>query len=124
MLARELTDSGHVVRGTTRDPARRAQIEAAGAEAVLADPDRIATLLPALEQVSVVCLLAPLRRERVEALLQRVIDTPVRGVVGGVNLRPFCERAQIRWAALDANPIDYGAWLRDAVDALERILRR
>ena len=48
-LAAALVDEGHAVRGTTRargvgSPA----IEAAGAEAVLADPDRLATLLPHL----------------------------------------------------------------------------
>src|ERR687897_2702608 len=56
-LARELRAAGHAVRGTTRDPARFAAIEAAGAEPYLGDPDRIATLMEALAGVSIVCWL-------------------------------------------------------------------
>jgi hypothetical protein len=45
-LAERLAGSGHAVRATTRNLARTAAIEAAGAEAVVADPSRLATLLP------------------------------------------------------------------------------
>ena len=56
-LAGALRAAGHAVRGTTRDPGRRAEIEAAGAEAFVGDPDRVATLAPALEHVGVACVL-------------------------------------------------------------------
>ncbi|HEX5146304.1 MAG TPA: hypothetical protein VFV85_04720, partial [Conexibacter sp.] len=51
-LARELRARGHAVRGTTRDEAGRAAIEAAGAEAWIGDPDRIATISYALDGVT------------------------------------------------------------------------
>jgi Trk K+ transport system NAD-binding subunit len=53
-LARVLAADGHAVRGTTRDPARSADIASSGAEATVADPDRLATLMPAIEGVTVV----------------------------------------------------------------------
>jgi threonine dehydrogenase-like Zn-dependent dehydrogenase len=93
-LARKLAGEGHAVRGTTRDPGRLEAIEAAGAEGVVADPDRLATLMPAIEGVSVVCWLMgtagadPLHGPRLESMLEHIVDTPVRGLVyetGGVE---------------------------------------
>src|ERR687898_1758324 len=87
-LARELRAAGHAVRGTTRDPARFAAIGAAGAEPYLGDPDRIATLMEAVTGVSIVCWLmgtaahAPeLHDGRLRMLWEKLVDTPVRGVV-------------------------------------------
>ena len=91
-LTASLVGEGHAVRGTTRSPDRLPAIEAAGAEAVLADPDRLGTLLPALAGVSVVCWLmgsahgspdavAALHGPRLRSMLEKVVDTPVRGVV-------------------------------------------
>ena len=45
------------VRGTTRDPAKLDAIAAAGAEPYLGDPDRIATLMDALAQTTIVAWL-------------------------------------------------------------------
>ena len=86
-LAGALLANGHAVRGTTREAARLEEIEAAGAEAVLADPDRLATLVPHLEGVSAVCWLMgrvdeeALHGPRFDAFLEHLVDTPVRGVV-------------------------------------------
>ena len=91
-LAAGLREAGYAVRGTTRDAARVDAIEAAGAEGVVADPDRLATLTPCLEGVSVVCWLmgtlggdaqaeAALHGSRLESLLGTLVDTPVRGFV-------------------------------------------
>jgi hypothetical protein len=52
ILARELGTAGHAVRGTTRDPSRRPEIEATGAQAFVADPDRVGSLIPALDGVT------------------------------------------------------------------------
>jgi hypothetical protein len=41
LLAAALGEAGHAVRGTTRDPGMLRAIEAGGAEAALADPDRL-----------------------------------------------------------------------------------
>jgi 3-hydroxyisobutyrate dehydrogenase-like beta-hydroxyacid dehydrogenase len=86
-LARELIAAGHAVRGTTRDPARLPEIEAAGAEGAVADPDRLGTLLPLLAGVTVLCWLMgsadnpALHGERLESLLARLVDSGVRGLV-------------------------------------------
>ena len=54
----------------------------------MADPDRLATLVPTLAGVSVVCWLmgaprprAELHGPRLRTLLERLVDTPVRGLV-------------------------------------------
>ena len=56
-LAGELRAAGHAVRGTTRDPARAPLIAESGAEPYVGDPDRIGTLMDALQSVTVVCWL-------------------------------------------------------------------
>jgi uncharacterized protein YbjT (DUF2867 family) len=147
LLARTLIDRGHVVRGTTRDPARVRDLEAAGAEAVLADPDRMATVAPALEHVAVVCVLlgsarggeqqlAALHGTRLDMLLTRILDSAVRGVVyeaagtvdrvlldgGAARVRSFCEDSRIPYALLRADPEDLTPWVGAAVAAVERVL--
>jgi uncharacterized protein YbjT (DUF2867 family) len=86
-LARSLVAAGHAVRGTTRDPARAAGIAAAGAEPYVGDPDRIGTLMDALTGVTVLCWLLgrvpdeDLHGGRLRMLFEKLVDTPVRGVV-------------------------------------------
>jgi nucleoside-diphosphate-sugar epimerase len=140
-LARALSAEGHAVRGTTRDPARRLDIEQAEAEAVVADPDRLATLTPAIEGVTVVCWLMGTARgagheqlhdARLESMLEHIVDTHVRGLVyetGGVP-RPEGESAARRAQAtynmpvelLTTDPADHTAWLRDASAAVAGVL--
>ncbi len=92
LLAAELGAEGHAVRIVTRSESRRAEIEATGAECVIADPDRLGTLRPALEAVTVACWLLATAcgpRQQVEALhgarleqfVHQLIDTTVRGLV-------------------------------------------
>jgi hypothetical protein len=86
-LARELVAAGHAVRGTTRDPGRADAIAAAGAEPYVGDPDRIGTLMDALTGVTVLCWLfgavpdADLHGGRLRMLFEKLVDTPVRGVI-------------------------------------------
>jgi uncharacterized protein YbjT (DUF2867 family) len=86
-LARDLVAAGHAVRGTTRDPARTDAIAAAGAEPYVGDPDRIGTLMEALRGVTIVCWLlgtvpdSDLHGPRLRMLFEKLVDTPVRGVV-------------------------------------------
>jgi nucleoside-diphosphate-sugar epimerase len=89
-LAAELRSRGHAVRGTTRKESQLPEILAADADAVLADPGRLATLTPHLDGVSVLCWLmgsaqgdgvAALHGERLATLLETLVDTHVRGVV-------------------------------------------
>lgn len=136
MVARELVARGHSVRGTTRAVERCAAIEAAGAEAVVADPDRVATLAPALAGIAVVCVLlgsasgsagelADLHGPRLEMLLLRILDTPIRGFVyerpergGGSELvSAWCERSRIPFAVIDS-----GAAAPAVADAVEGVL--
>src|SRR4051812_6529681 len=83
-LTRTLIAEGHLVRGTTRNPERLPAIEAAGAEAVIADPYRLATITPLLAGVSVVVWsfgsaygdpesVAALNTERLHTLLAKLI---------------------------------------------------
>ncbi len=91
-LGRALAGDGHAVRGTSRTVAGRDAISGAGLEAVAADPDRLATLMPHLAGASVVCwLMGSARGEaaavealhgpRLKTLLERLVDSGVRGLV-------------------------------------------
>lgn len=146
-LARELSTQGHAVRGTTRDAGSRARIAAAGAQAVIADPDRVATLVPSLEHVSVACVLlgsaagtseelAALHGTRLEMLLARILDTTVRGIVyelsgsvdpvmlagGAERVRQACEQSHIPCAWLRADPLAHESWLLAATAAVGGLL--
>jgi hypothetical protein len=146
-LARELVARGHTARGTTRNPGRLDAIEAAGAQPVLADPDRVATMVGAFEHVTVACLLlgsasgseeqlAALHGERLDMVLSKMVDTTIHGVVyesrgtvdeqllraGAERVRAFGEDSRAACALLNADPSDEQAWLEAAVDAVERVL--
>ena len=146
-LARELVAAGHAVRGTTRDPASFDAIRAAGAEPYLGDPDRIATLMGALTGVTVVCwLLASatgdpeqvraLHDGRLRMLWEKLVDTPVRGVVyeavgtvdpaalirGEAVARVAHETWRIPLEYLCADPADPAAWVGAGRAAVDRLL--
>lgn len=146
-LARALRAGGQAVRGTTRTSGRLRMIEAAGAEAVIGDPDRVATIAGSLERVTLVCVLLgsaagsweqinALHGPRLEMLLTRMLDSTVRGVVyeaagsvdrevlraGAERVCRFCERSMIPHAILAADPADHGLWLPAAVEAVERVI--
>jgi nucleoside-diphosphate-sugar epimerase len=105
-LARELVAAGHAVRGTTRSPSRADAIAAAGAEPYLGDPDRIGTLMDALRAVTILVWLfgdvpdADLHGGRLRMLFEKLVDTPVRGVVYEAALPPgeaIARDAAERW---------------------------
>jgi len=124
-LARDLVAAGHAVRGTTRDPAKADAIAAAGAEPYVGDPDRIGTLMEALRGVTILCWLLgtvpdpELHGGRLRMLFEKLVDTPVRGVVYEPAL-PAGERiardAAERWQ-IPVEIVDPGQ-ARDAVDRL------
>jgi uncharacterized protein YbjT (DUF2867 family) len=147
LLASELRRLGHVVRATTRDPARLPEIEATGAEALLGDPDRIATIARALDHVTVAYVLLgsatgppeqvrALHETRLEMLLSKMLDTTIHGVVyeaagsvdsgvlraGGALVRSVCEGSRIPYRLLKADPSDHGAWVRAAAAAADSVL--
>ncbi len=138
-LGRTLLDDGWMVRGTARAPGALAEIEAAGIEPALADPDRIADVLELIADVTVICWLlgsargepeevAALHGSRLERLLEEIVDTPVRGVVyeasgsvdgklleaGAAIVAAAEERWRIPGRVIDADPADEVAWLQAA----------
>jgi nucleoside-diphosphate-sugar epimerase len=130
-LTRSLVAEGHAVRGVTRTEARRAEIEGAGAECWIGDPDVVGTLRMGLENVTVLFYalggafgdrdaIAPLYGSRLKMLLEKTTDTTVRGVVyersGTVDDDLLQEGADVvRWA-FETNEIPY-AWVdHDATD--------
>jgi uncharacterized protein YbjT (DUF2867 family) len=89
-LGAELRERGWEVRGTSRTAAGMEQIEQAGLEPAQADPDSPGTILDLCGDAAVVVwLLASARGEpdavaaihgsRLERLLEKLVDTPVRG---------------------------------------------
>ena len=134
-LAAELAAGGHAVRGTTRSQANAAAISAAGAEPYVGDPDRIGTLMDALGGVTVVCWLMgtipvpELHEGRLRMLWEKLVDTPVRGVVyegalpqGEQVARTAAQTWSIPLAVLDVDPLDHDAWLAGARAAVDRLL--
>ena len=142
-LAAALRAEGHAVRGTTRSADRLAEIESAGVEGVVADPDRLGTIMGQLAGVTVVCWLmgtataAPeLHGPRLETLLERLVDTPVRGIVyeaagtvepgllagGAESVRAAAERWRMPAEVVEAEPADHAAWLAAMRAAVERLL--
>src|SRR3954451_15344398 len=117
-LARELRERGHLVRGTAPDDAGLARIEVAGAEGVVADPDRLGTLLPHLQGVSAVCWLAG-DSPRLEPLAETRVDPPVRGLV--CEPGPGAEAAR-RVATASNVGLEIVADRGDLAAALDRVL--
>jgi hypothetical protein len=134
-LAASLAGAGHAVRGTTRSQANAGAIRDAGAEPYLGDPDRIGTLMDALAGVTIVCWLMgtipvpELHEGRLRMLWEKLVDTPVRGVVyegalpqGEQVALTASQTWQIPLAILDADPLDHAAWLAAAHGAVDRLL--
>jgi len=132
-LAEELTGEGHAVRVVSRTGAR--------------DPDRIGTLRYALDNVTLLLWLlgtatgdpervAALHGSRLEMMLERTVDTTVRGVVyeaagtlapeiyasGLHEMRRANERNEVPFAVLDADPRDPVAWRAAAHAAIASLL--
>jgi hypothetical protein len=133
------------VRGTTRVPTGLDAIEAAGIEAIEADPDRLGTLMTQLAGVTVVCWLlgsaegenvAELHGPRLETLLERLVDTPVRGIVyeaagtveasllsgGAAAVKAAAERWRMPAEVVNADPADHAGWVAAMRAAVGRLL--
>ena len=130
------------MRGTSRREGALAEIEAAGIEAAVADPDRPGSLLELVADVAIVFwLLGSAQGEddrleaihgaRLERILEKLVDTPVRGFVyegagtvpaglrerGEATVRAASQRWRIPVAVLDADPADPVAWTEAALGA-------
>ncbi len=91
-LGKRLLAQGWQVRGTSRREEGLAQIEAAGIESALADPADPGSVLDLVADVTVVNWmlgsargepeqLAAIHGPRLDRLLERLVETPVRGFV-------------------------------------------
>jgi len=135
------------MRGTTRDLAAAAGLEAEGIEPWVGDPDRVGTLTGALDSVTVVCwllgsatgepeALAALHGPRLRAFCERVVDTTVRGLVyeaagavpavllaGGAEIAREAARTwEIPLRVLDVDPADRRQWIEVADGAVRELL--
>lgn len=133
------------MRGTSRTARGCEAIEAAGLEAVQADPDRLGTVLAALEGVSVLCWLmgsadglraADVHGPRWRAMLERLVDTPVRGAVyeaagsavpellavGTATAREAAQTFRMPVEVVEADPTDHEAWLAACLAAVGAVL--
>ncbi len=146
-LGAALAGSGWQVRGTTRDEANFPAIREAGIEPALADPLSVGTVYDHIEGVAIVYWLlgsaaggdedlAAVNGARLEALFEKLVDTPVRGLVfeaaGSVDARHLQEGARIareaseRWRIpvelVGADPGEPAAWQAEMLAAGERAL--
>ena len=139
-----LAGAGYAVRGTSRSPERLGELEQSGIEGVVADPDRLGTLMPTLAGVTVVCWLMggaadspDVNGVRLRSLMEHLVDTPVRGLVyeaaGMVDARLLAGGASIVREAsktwhipveiVDTDPAAHEPWLEAMKEAVERLLR-
>jgi nucleoside-diphosphate-sugar epimerase len=132
-LGRALREREHAIRGTSRSEEGRAAIEAEGFEAAVADPNRLATLLPHLQGVSALCWLMgtadepALHTERFATLLETLVDTHVRGVVheapaGAGAAREARATYRMPVELVADPPADLRRWLPAALRAVDAVL--
>jgi uncharacterized protein YbjT (DUF2867 family) len=144
-LGAALAGAGHALRGTSRSQAGVAELDSGGIEGVLADPDRLGTLVPALAGVTVVCWLMggaedspDVHGPRLRSLAEHLVDTPVRGLVyesagladaalleqGASIVREASRTWHIPVELVEADPASHDEWLEAMTSAVERLLRR
>jgi uncharacterized protein YbjT (DUF2867 family) len=147
LLGGGLLDQGWAVRGTSRRPDGLAAIEEAGIEAAEADPAWPGTVLDHVGDVTVVFWLLgsaggedeeieAIHGQRLERLLEKLVDTPVRGFVyeaaGTVAARHLergraaVEEAAGRWripvSFVEADPLDPTAWAEQMLAAMRELM--
>jgi nucleoside-diphosphate-sugar epimerase len=140
LLGERLLGEGWSVRGTSRRDDGLAEIEAAGIEAALADPNHPGTLLELVGDVTVVhwllgsAVAEPAEIEaihgpRLERFLEKLVDTPVRGFVyeaagrvprhhlerGEEIVRVAADTWRIPVAVVDTDPADPPAWVESTL---------
>jgi uncharacterized protein YbjT (DUF2867 family) len=146
-LGSELRDEGWEVRGTSRTEEGLVPIEEAGIEPARADPERPGTILDLVGDVTVVIWLlggaegsaenlAAIHGPRLEGLLERLVDTPVRGFLyegaGTVDKRlleggaELVRNAQRTWripVAVTETTREHGpAWVEELETAVIELL--
>lgn len=145
-LGSRLISDGWLVRGTTREPDKLEALDSAGIDAQLADPDRIDTILDHVADVAVVYWLlasarggaeavSALHEQRLQRVLEELVDTPVRGFVyeaagsagqrrlkrGAAIVRGAAERWRIPIELVNADPAQPSAWAAAMAEAARRL---
>lgn len=146
-LGSRLLETGWEVRGSTRSEGGVDEIRAAGIEPVIADPDRVGTVLDHVSDVTVAVwlmgtalgepeVIAAIHGPRLERFLENLVDTPVRGFVyeaagrvqrkyldDGAALAAEASRTwSIPTALVEQDPADHPAWLEAAVTAVTGVI--
>ena len=145
-LGARLLADGWAVRGTSRKTTGLEPIAARGIEAVVADPDRLGTVTDRIGDVAVLAWLMgsasgpdqarALNGPRLESMLERLVDTPVRGFVyeaagdapttalaaGAAMVEAASERWRIPVRVLRADPADPAGWIGAAHEAITSLL--
>ena len=145
-LGARLAAFGWQVRGTSREDSGLEEIGAAGLEPAKANPDRPGTVLDLCGDIAVVVwllgsaageadALAAIHGSRLERLLEKLVDSPVRGfayeAVGSVDDRHLAEGRQIverageRWripVALLTGGRDEPGWAGRSAEAVGGLL--
>ena len=147
LLGRELLGEGWQVRGTSRSRAGLDAVRAAGLEPAQADPDRAGSVLELIDDVAVVVWalasatgsadeVAAVNGARLERVLERLVDTPVRGfvyegagaapaqvlAVGADAVREAGERWRIPVAVVSTPPEPYDRWVGEMAGAVRAVL--
>ena len=132
-----LEQRGWAVRGTSRTAEGRGAIAATGLEAAEADPDRVGSIAELLGDVTVLAWLlgtvggpqgAELNGSRLESLLAKVVDTPVRGFVfeapadgtGADAVEDAIARWHLPAEIVVADRSDPAVWAETVAGAVER----
>jgi hypothetical protein len=120
-------------------------LEAAGIEPAVGDPYRLATLLPHIANTSAMVWLMgsatgddveALHRTRLTTTLERLVDSPVRGMVyeaagtlpaqllreGSAEVRKAGLTWQMPNVIVEQDPADHDAWVAAMVGAVEEVL--
>lgn len=146
-LAGRLAEDGHAVRMVTRQESGRAAIEQTGAQAWIGTPDRLGTLIGALDGVTIACWLLgcaqggeeevrALHDLRLRSFMVKTIDTTIRGVVyeaagtlpgqmlarGAEIATEVAERNRIPLELLRAQPANRELWRLEAMAAIDSLL--
>jgi uncharacterized protein YbjT (DUF2867 family) len=148
-LGAELLEEGWTVRGTSRGEEGLVAIEAAGIDPARADPERPGTVLDLVGDVAIVLWLLgsaagpaedveAIHGPRLEGLLERLVETPVRGFVyegvgtvdervlaGGAELARNAERTWRIPVTVTETPRSEGpAWVGELESAVVELLAR
>ena len=145
LLGEELAEQGHAVRAITSGTNLAAEFESAAIELVNADRALLGTVLPHLDGVAIVCWLseadpdaeqtpaaAERHVERITGLMEKIVDTGVRGFVyearpGTETAVSAIEHASTTWmipvATFSADQDNPVAWLQAAHAAIDNALQ-